>query len=79
MAAWLAARRLGGRTVASIFVALLALSPFAIRYGTETRMYALVMLLVTGGYLAVSIALERGSRWALAATALTTGLLLLSH
>ena len=38
---------------------LFALSPFAIRYSTEARMYALVMLFVALGYLAVVRALER--------------------
>jgi mannosyltransferase len=42
-------------------------------------MYALVMLLVLGGWLAIRTALERRSTVALAATAACTGLLLLSH
>ncbi|MEY2459859.1 MAG: mannosyltransferase, partial [Acidimicrobiaceae bacterium] len=57
--AWMAGRRVGGRVTAWAFVALLSLSPFAIRYGTETRMYSLVMLLVFAGYLLVANALER--------------------
>ncbi|MEY2448194.1 MAG: mannosyltransferase, partial [Acidimicrobiaceae bacterium] len=35
--AWCAGRRVGGQVTAWAFVTLLALSPFAIRYGTETR------------------------------------------
>jgi hypothetical protein len=60
-------------------VVLLSLSPFAIRYATETRMYALVMLLVFGGYLLVANALER-PRWPwLVGVALVSGALLLTH
>jgi hypothetical protein len=58
---------------------LLALSPFAIRYSTEARMYALVMLFVALGYLAVVRALDRPSLLRLATVALLTGLLLYTH
>jgi hypothetical protein len=58
---------------------LLALSPFAIRYSTEARMYALVMLLVAVGYLAVVRALERPSIGRLAVVAVVTGLLFYTH
>src|SRR4051812_42156636 len=58
---------------------LLALSPFAIRYSTEARMYALVMLFVALGYLAVVRALERPGFVRLATVALLTGLLLYTH
>ena len=77
--AWLAGRRVGGRVTAWAFVALLSLSPFAIRYGTETRMYSLVMLLVLAGYLLVANALERSSLLRFAGVALVSGALLLSH
>ena len=77
--AWYAGRRVGGRVGALACVALLSLSPFAIRYGTETRMYSLVMLLVFAGYLLVANALERSSPARLAGIALVTGALLLSH
>ena len=43
---WLAGRRVGGPRTGWAFVVLLSLSPFAIRYSTETRMYSLVMVLV---------------------------------
>jgi mannosyltransferase len=58
---------------------LFALSPFAIRYSTEARMYALVMLFVALGYLAVVRALERPSLLRLATVAVVTGLLLYTH
>lgn len=76
--AWLAGRRFGPVAGAAL-VALLALSPFAIRYGTEARMYSLVMLLVLAGYLLVVHALERPSVARLAGVAAVTGALLLSH
>ncbi len=78
--AWLAGRRLGGRTVAWSAVVLLASSPFAARYGTEARMYSLVVALVLAGYLAVTELLKRPrSRPAAAGAAGITGALLLTH
>ncbi len=88
---WFAGRRLDHRRVrlgapsgAPHLVAwgallLFAVSPFAIRYSTETRMYALVMLGVILGYLAVARALEQPSVLRLAAVAAVTGLLLYTH
>lgn len=76
---WVAARRLGGNRVATYAVALLALSPFAIRYGTETRMYAMVSVLALAGWLLISDALVRPTRARLAAIALITGTLLWTH
>src|SRR4029450_2947555 len=58
---------------------VVALSPYAIRYATEARMYSLVMLLVLAGYLVLSDALVDPRPWRLAALALISGLLLLSH
>jgi uncharacterized membrane protein len=76
---WVAAKRYAGTVGAVIGVVLLATNPFAIRYATEARMYALVTLLVVVGWLSVQVALERASRHALAGVAVSTGLLLLSH
>ena len=50
---WVAGRRLGGTPLGWIAVLVLSLSPFALRYGTETRMYSLVIVLVLVGYLLV--------------------------
>lgn len=58
---------------------LFALSPFAIRYSTEARMYAVVMLLAACGYLAVVRALDRPAPGRLAVVALIAGLLLYAH
>jgi hypothetical protein len=78
--AWLAGRRLGGRQVAWAAVVLLASSPFAARYATETRMYSLVVLLVLVGYLAVAELLARpGSGRAAVGVGLVTAALLYTH
>ena len=76
---WLAGGRYAGRAAAGAGLVLLATNPFAIRYATEARMYALVTLLVLAGWLSLRAALDRPSRLALAGTAVTTGLLLLTH
>ncbi|MEP6659496.1 MAG: glycosyltransferase family 39 protein [Acidimicrobiales bacterium] len=54
--AYVAGRRLGGQRVAWISVALVAASPFAARYATEARMYALVSFLALAAWLAVDSA-----------------------
>lgn len=82
---WLAGRRIGGPARGAITgfaaVVLLASSPFAVRYSTETRMYSLVVVLVLLGYLALDRALGatavRGGP--LVAIALVTALLLYTH
>jgi hypothetical protein len=79
--AYFAGRRLAGpgrdgRAVGWAAVLVLVSSPYAIRYATESRMYALVMFLVLWGYLALRRALERPSVGRLAVVALVTALLL---
>jgi len=76
---WVAGSRLGGRRVAAASVILLASSPFAIRYSTETRMYSLVTLLALVGWLALGDLLKRFSWPRAVAVSVTTALLLLSH
>jgi hypothetical protein len=88
---WYAGRRLdhrrvemglapdGSRTLAWAALLLLATSPFAIRYSTEARMYALVMLLVALGYLAVHRSLEQPSWSRLLVVAVLTALLVYTH
>jgi hypothetical protein len=87
---WFAGRRLGrpgppgpiaadpprARLVAGIALLLLASSPYAIRYATEARMYALVILLVALGYLALRRACEQPSLTRLALVAVIVGALL---
>jgi len=76
---WLAGRRVGGRKGAWAALLLLATSPFAVRYDTETRMYSLVALLTVLGFLALDRALRRPRPGNLIAVAALTGLLLYTH
>ena len=76
--AYLAGKRIGGRSVGWWSVLILAASPYAVRYGTETRMYALVMFLVLWGYLALRRALEAPRLGRLAVVAVITALLVYS-
>jgi hypothetical protein len=77
--AWVAGRRLAGVSGGRWALVVVALSPYAVRYSTETRMYSLVMLLVLAGYLLLTDALREPTPLRLAAIALITGALLLSH
>jgi hypothetical protein len=77
--AWLAGRRIAGRAGAWASLVLLATSPFAIRYATEARMYALLAFLVLLGYLALSAALDEPAPGRLLAVAVVSGLLALTH
>ncbi|CAN5742453.1 hypothetical protein BH23ACT2_BH23ACT2_30600 [soil metagenome] len=76
---WVAGRRLGGPRVATYAVTVATLSPFAIRYGTETRMYAMVSVLALVGWLVGSDALQRPTPVRLAGIAVVTGALLWTH
>jgi mannosyltransferase len=77
--AWVAGRRLAGRSGARWALIVVALSPYWVRYATETRMYSLVMLLVLAGYLLVQDALVKPTLSRLLGIGLVSGLLLLSH
>jgi uncharacterized membrane protein len=85
--AWVAGRRAGrragdgagGSTLGWLTVLVLGALPFAARYGTEARMYSLVILLVFLGWIVVDEALQRPRLWALAGVGLVTGVLLLTH
>jgi mannosyltransferase len=76
---WLCGRRLGGREVAWTSLLLVASSPFAVRYATETRMYSLVLLLSAAGYLALARAWEAPTPLRLAGVSLVTAALLYTH
>jgi mannosyltransferase len=77
--AYVVGRRLRGRHLGLMFAWVLSVSPFMLRYGSETRMYSLVVVLVLVGYLAVDDALN-GSGWvSLAITAVVTSALLWTH
>jgi mannosyltransferase len=58
--AWIAGRRRGGPVLGWITLTVVALSPFAVRYSDEARMYSLVMFLTFAGYLLVDDVLRRG-------------------
>lgn len=77
--AWLAGKRIGGRTAARGAMFLVATSPFAIRYDTETRMYSLVVLLTVLGFLALDRSLRRPKAGNLIAVGAVTSLLLYTH
>lgn len=76
---YLAGRRLAGRTVGWTALALVATSPFAVRYSTEARMYMMIVALCLAGFLAVDAALRRPDPLRLVAVGVISGLLALSH
>ncbi len=76
---WVAGRRLAGRPGGAWALVVVSLSPYWVRYATETRMYSLVMLLVVAGYLLLLDALHRPSWPRLGGLTLLSGLLLLTH
>lgn len=57
--AWCSGRRAAGRSGAVAALVVVAMSPFAVRYATEARMYAMVIALVFAGHLLVRDALDR--------------------
>jgi len=77
--AFLVGRRIGGARLGLLTTWALALSPFFLRYGSETRMYSLVVVLALAGYLAVTTALERPATVPLAGVAVVTSALIWTH
>ena len=77
--AWVAGRRIGGRTVGWAAMLLVATSPFAVRYDTEARMYSLVAFLTVAGFLALDRALVRPRAGNLVAVGAVVALLLYTH
>jgi mannosyltransferase len=76
---WLCGKRFGGRATAWTLLVLLASAPFAVYYGTESRMYALVILLTGLGFLALSRAVAAPRPGNLIALALVAAALLYSQ
>jgi len=74
--AWHAGKRLGGTRLAFLTALVFTVSPFALRYASEARMYSLIMLEVFAGYLLVSASLERATPIRLIGIAVVTGALL---
>jgi mannosyltransferase len=56
---WFVARRIGGSKLAWLVALLMISNPYAIRYATEARMYALMVLLVACGILFFQRTVER--------------------
>jgi uncharacterized membrane protein len=77
--AWKLGDRVGGPRVARWSLVLAALSPFAVRYATEARMYSLVMLLVLALALALDSLLERPRAALAILVAALVGALLWTH
>jgi mannosyltransferase len=76
---WAAGQRAGGRRVAWAALLLGATSPWAIFYGTDTRMYSLMALEAILWYLAVRRALELPTPGRLAGVAAVTAALMYTH
>ncbi len=57
---WMVGKRKGGPTLGWVAVAVVALSPFAVRYSDEARMYSLVIFLVVIGWLLIDDVIDRG-------------------
>jgi 4-amino-4-deoxy-L-arabinose transferase-like glycosyltransferase len=78
---WFLGRRRGGTAMGWILVAVVAVSPFAVRYSNEARMYALVMLLVTVGWFVLDDIVVRGRATVLrfVALAVLTAAMLYTH
>lgn len=74
-----AMRRMAGIGAAVAVTVLLATSPFVIRYATEGRMYALVMLEVVVGLVALDACLRRPTVARAIAVAAVTALALYTH
>ena len=77
--AYLLGRRVGGAAGGLATVVVLATLPWTMRYGSETRMYLLVVVLVLCGGLAMSAVHRTGSRRSVLLLGLVAGLLLLTH
>jgi hypothetical protein len=73
------ASRLVDRALGLVAVFVLAVSPFAIRYATEARMYSLVLVLVALGGIALLATVRGASLPAAAGLGLVTATLLLTH
>lgn len=76
---WAAGLRLGGVRLAWITFFAALMSPFAIFYATDARMYSLMILWCVLGFLAVARALEAPTRGRLVAVGLLTAVVLYTH
>ena len=77
--AFVIARRHGGRELAAMTAFVMAVSPYGVRYSSETRMYAMVMVLVFIGWLALDFAIHNPTVVRLIPVTVVSGALLLTH
>jgi len=77
--AWRITRQLAGVRTAQAVLLLLATSPFAVRYSSETRMYSLMVLLTVLGAMAIRQVVRRRGPWPVLAVAAVTAALMLTH
>lgn len=77
--AWLCGARFAGRRAATAALLLTATSPWMVRYATETRMYALLVMLVLVGLLALEALYRRPTLARAAGVAAVAAALLLTH
>ena len=76
---WQVGRRHGGPVLGLMAAAVLAVSPYGIRYSSEVRMYELVVVLVLAGWLLLDRAIAEPRLSRLAPLTLVSGALLLTH
>ena len=76
---WRIGNAVGGRRCALAALVLMASSPQAVRYATETRMYSLIVFLASAGWLLLRAARRRPTLPRLAGVAVVAGLMLLTH
>jgi mannosyltransferase len=76
---WVAGRRLAGLQAGWLALTAAAVSPFAIRYATEARMYSLVALLGLALWYLTDRALTSPKWWRLASIAIVAALALYTH
>lgn len=83
LAWWIGRQLTGRRRTGLLFVLVLAANPWTVRYAIETRMYALIQLLVLLGMVAAVLLVRRRTRRdtqvAVAAVTAVTAALLLTH
>jgi mannosyltransferase len=77
--AWYVGRAIGGRRLAAIMLLLVASTPWALRYSTETRMYTLVLVEVLAGVLILLWARANPTLRALAGITVITAALAYTH
>jgi hypothetical protein len=76
---WMAGQRVAGRPAAWAALLIGASSPWAVYYGTDTRMYSLMALEAIMWFLAIRRAVEKPTRGRLTCVAVLTGALMYTH